>query len=213
MHAPAAGTVLNAGTGQTLSVTFTPSDLAHYTTAAKSVLINIAPAASTTTLLAAPASVGFLQSVYLIATVAAVAPATGAPAGNVEFFDGATSLGTATISGTTAVLSAAGLAPGTHQATARYLGAGNFATSTSSPSTVTVQPPSLSTFTLLVAATNPQAVGQPAVFAALVVLLGSGPAPTGSVQFFDNSVAIGTAAVAANGWRSSAPPRCRPASI
>src|SRR4029079_16725099 len=35
------GTVLNAGAAQTLSVTFTPTDAANYTTATKSVAINV----------------------------------------------------------------------------------------------------------------------------------------------------------------------------
>ena len=41
VYTPAAGTVLNAGAGQTLSVTFTPDDAANYTTATASVLINV----------------------------------------------------------------------------------------------------------------------------------------------------------------------------
>ena len=32
VYTPVAGTVLNAGAGQTLSVTFTPTDAANYTT-------------------------------------------------------------------------------------------------------------------------------------------------------------------------------------
>src|SRR5688500_20226792 len=35
-YTPAAGTVLSAGVGQTLSVTFTPTDAANYTTATRS---------------------------------------------------------------------------------------------------------------------------------------------------------------------------------
>ena len=41
LYAPPAGTVLGAGSGQTLSVTFTPTDAKNYTTAAKSVQINV----------------------------------------------------------------------------------------------------------------------------------------------------------------------------
>ncbi|MFB3915355.1 MAG: chitobiase/beta-hexosaminidase C-terminal domain-containing protein [Terriglobales bacterium] len=40
-YSPAAGTVLNAGAGQTLSVLFTPADTVNYTTATKSVTINV----------------------------------------------------------------------------------------------------------------------------------------------------------------------------
>ncbi|MFA7061840.1 MAG: MBG domain-containing protein, partial [Pedobacter sp.] len=41
---PSLGTVLAAGNGQTLSVTFTPTDLVNYTTATASVKINVSPA-------------------------------------------------------------------------------------------------------------------------------------------------------------------------
>ena len=43
-YTPAAGTVLNAGTGQTLSVTFTPTDTTDYTTATATATINVAQA-------------------------------------------------------------------------------------------------------------------------------------------------------------------------
>ncbi|HYT71450.1 MAG TPA: PxKF domain-containing protein [Gemmatimonadales bacterium] len=41
VYTPAAGTVLNAGSGQTLRVDVTPTDLANYTTAWKNVTINV----------------------------------------------------------------------------------------------------------------------------------------------------------------------------
>ena len=44
VYAPAAGTVLNVGAGQTLSVTFTPTDTASYTTAAQTVTIDVTKA-------------------------------------------------------------------------------------------------------------------------------------------------------------------------
>src|SRR4029079_1176827 len=40
-YSPAAGTILTAGAAQTLSVTFTPTDAANYTTATKTVSINV----------------------------------------------------------------------------------------------------------------------------------------------------------------------------
>src|SRR5207249_746881 len=41
LYSPAAGTVLNPGQGQTLSVTFTPADTTNYTTPTKTVTINV----------------------------------------------------------------------------------------------------------------------------------------------------------------------------
>src|SRR5260221_535333 len=48
-YAPAAGTTLNAGTSQSLSVTFTPTDTANYTTATRTVSIDVAKATPTIT--------------------------------------------------------------------------------------------------------------------------------------------------------------------
>src|SRR5678809_541670 len=47
VYSPAAGTVLNAGAGQTLSVTFTPAVAANYTTATKTTTITVLKASST----------------------------------------------------------------------------------------------------------------------------------------------------------------------
>src|SRR5438105_13219338 len=41
VYTPATGAVLNAGSAQTLSVAFTPTDAANYTTATKTVSINV----------------------------------------------------------------------------------------------------------------------------------------------------------------------------
>jgi len=58
VYTPPAGTVLQAGTGQTLSTTFTPTDTADYTTATKSVLINVSKATPVITW-AAPAAITY----------------------------------------------------------------------------------------------------------------------------------------------------------
>ena len=47
VYTPAAGTVLSAGAGQTLSVTFTPTDTTDYTTAAATATVNVAQATPT----------------------------------------------------------------------------------------------------------------------------------------------------------------------
>src|SRR5262249_21660417 len=69
-YSPAAGTVLHAGTGQTLSATFTPTDAADYNSAAASTTINVLKAAPTVTW-SAPADIVFgtaLGSTQLDAT-------------------------------------------------------------------------------------------------------------------------------------------------
>lgn len=47
VYTPAAGTILNAGVGQTLSVTFTPTDLVTYSVVSKQVLITVNKATAT----------------------------------------------------------------------------------------------------------------------------------------------------------------------
>ena len=84
-YTPAAGTVLTAGTGQTLSVAFTPSDAADYTTVSATATINVDRAAPTITW-TAPADITYgtaLSAAQLDATASvpgtfAYTPATAA---------------------------------------------------------------------------------------------------------------------------------------
>jgi hypothetical protein len=48
VYTPPAGTVLSSGSGQTLSVTFTPSNTANYNAATQTALINVIPPATGT---------------------------------------------------------------------------------------------------------------------------------------------------------------------
>jgi len=161
--------------------------------------LTIAPANTTTTAFALPSPNGFLQPILLAALVGPVAPGAGAPDGVVQFKDGATLIGSASIAGGIAYVIANGLAPGAHAITAVYGGSSNFAGSGSTPASLTVQPVAASTLTLVFGLTNPQAVGQPASFAALVVPLAGGGHPAGSVQFTDGSTVLGTAPVNGSG--------------
>jgi MYXO-CTERM domain-containing protein len=85
-------------------------------------------AATTTTLVSSlnPSTVG--AAVTFTATVAS---ATAGFTGQVEFFDGTTSLGIQPLTGVTATLSTSALAQTGHSITATYKGDDNFATSTS----------------------------------------------------------------------------------
>src|SRR4051812_14070946 len=58
VYSPAASTLLNAGAGQTLSVTFTPTDAANYSPATKTVAINVLKATPTITW-SAPADIAY----------------------------------------------------------------------------------------------------------------------------------------------------------
>ena len=59
IYSPTAGTVLNAGNGQTLSVSFTPTDTTDYTTAAAQVTINVSKAVPTFSNLTTSQSVAY----------------------------------------------------------------------------------------------------------------------------------------------------------
>ena len=58
VYTPVAGTVLNAGNGQTLKVDFTPTDTTDYNTATKTVQINVLKATPTITW-ATPAAITY----------------------------------------------------------------------------------------------------------------------------------------------------------
>jgi hypothetical protein len=95
-------------------------------------------AATATTLTSSPNPSTFNQIVTFTATVAAVAPGSGTPAGSVIFKDGATALATVPLISGKAFFSTSTLAKGTHSMTAVYLGSANDLGSTSAIVTQTV---------------------------------------------------------------------------
>jgi uncharacterized membrane protein len=126
----------------------------------------------------------FGQSVTFTATVS---PASAT--GTVQFLDGATSLGTATVSGGSAALAISTLAAGAHSITAMYGGATNYATSTSAAVAQTVN--KVATSVALASSANPSTFGQSVTFTATV----SPASATGTVQFLDGATSLGTATV------------------
>ncbi|HXB75695.1 MAG TPA: Ig-like domain repeat protein [Candidatus Acidoferrales bacterium] len=95
----------------------------------------VAKAASTVSLTASPNPSAFGQAVTLAAVVS-----PGAATGTVQFFDGGTSLGAASIAGGRASLAISTLAAGSHSVTAVYSGDANYAAGTSAAVTQTVTP-------------------------------------------------------------------------
>ncbi len=129
-YTPAAGTMLGAGT-QTLSVTFTPTDMTDYTTATKTVQIVVNPGTTTTTTVTASANtVNYNQALTFTAAVAASSGST-TPTGSVAFYDTTTStdLGSISLSSGRATLTTKTLPLGTQTITATYSGSSGFATS------------------------------------------------------------------------------------
>ncbi|HEY6946509.1 MAG TPA: Ig-like domain repeat protein [Candidatus Acidoferrum sp.] len=149
---------------------------------------------TTTTTLASsvnPALAG--QAVTFTATVQA--GAGNSPVGAVTFLDGSTTLGSTAVINNSAQLTIATLAPGSHSITAAYGGSTDFAASTSSALTETVN--QSSTTTTLVSNLNPATFGQGVPFIA-TVQTASGGAATGTVTFYDGGATLGTASVVNN---------------
>jgi uncharacterized protein YjbI with pentapeptide repeats len=95
--------------------------------------LTVNPAGTTTTVGASanPSPKG--QAVTFTATVKAVAPGGGIPTGTVNFFDGATKIGSAALSNDQATFSTSSLSLGPHSITATYLGNSNYVASPASP--------------------------------------------------------------------------------
>ncbi|MDX3853666.1 Ig-like domain repeat protein, partial [Streptomyces sp. AK02-01A] len=149
---------------------------------------------TTTTLTSAPDPSVFGQVKVLTATVAAVPPGSGTPTGTVDFFDGATLLGTSALVGGVATLSVSTLSVGVHSLTAVYSGDASFGGSTSPVDTQTVT--AASTSTVLTSAPDPSVFGQVKILTATVTAVPPGGGiPTGTVDFFDGATLLGTSAL------------------
>jgi len=147
--------------------------------------------ATTTSLTASPNSSVFGQQITLTATVSS----SGNPSGNVEFFDGNTSLGQAAVSGGTATLNKSGLSVGAHTISAHYFGDGSFLPSNSQNVSVTVS--RSQTTTTVGSSPNPSSRKQVVTVTATVVPVApGGGTPGGQVQFFDGKKKLGTASLA-----------------
>ncbi len=111
--------------------------LANYAVTLTNGTLTIGQSATITTVQTSAPAVLLQNSVTLMAKVASP---TNTPAGSVTFLDGNTPLGTTTLDGTgSATLTLSTLAMGSHSITAAYAGNVNFAGSTSSAMTETVE--------------------------------------------------------------------------
>jgi hypothetical protein len=117
---------------------------------------------------------------------ALVSPA--AATGTVQFLDGVTVIGSATLANGSASFTTASLSPGTHSVTASYGGSSNYAAANSN---VLSQIVKANTSVALSSSLNPSIAGTAVTFTALVT-----PATaTGTVQFLDGATVLGSAAI------------------
>ncbi len=175
------------------TITAVYSGDSNFVTSSSSTSETVSQAGTSTNLSASPPTANAGQPITLTATIAVVAPGAGSPTGSVQFFIGTTSLGTADLSGNTAILTTTTLPVGTDSLTAQYLGDPNFTGSTSSAVTVTINPAGIATTTTLTSSTNPSVFGQSVTFTATVTPSSGSGTPTGSVTFYAGSTPLGTA--------------------
>jgi autotransporter-associated beta strand protein len=151
---------------------------------------------STTTFDVSPSSTTYGQSVALTANVSG-SPSGGTPTGSVDFFQGSTLLGTETLTAGSATLNTSTLPVGTNSITAQYQGNANFAPSTSTASSVTVAlAPTTTAVTFSPA--SPALGANVTLTATITPATSGGAAPTGTVNFLNGSVVLGSATVASN---------------
>ena len=150
-----------------------------------------------TTVTSSSAAPTYGQNVTLTATVTPTPDAAASPTGTVTFYDYETTaiatVGVSTAAGaTTATLDTSGLMGGPHAITASYNGDPSFGPS--SPSApVMLDVAEAPTTVTLATSSDASVVGQPVVF---TVTIGSAAAgETGTVQFADDGVTIGSGAV------------------
>ena len=111
------------------------------------------------------------------------ATVSSGPVGSITFYDGTTSIGTGTISGTAATLSTSSLSIGVHTITAKWLGNANYSAVTSGSLTETIRN---ATTTTLAVSSNSPAAGS-AVTLTATVKMGTTAVYPGLVLFCDAS--------------------------
>ncbi len=136
VYTPALGAVLNAGSGQTLHVDFTPSDTANYVSTSKDVVINVLSADSITTIFSDQPTLTIVGQLYAVTwQVSHAVSSSGIPTGTVTVSDGTASCTANVASGTCNLTSTTA---GTKTLIATYSGDSNFNGSTSTGHTHTV---------------------------------------------------------------------------
>ena len=180
----------------TQSITVSYSGDASFTSSASTALSQVVNQANTTTsLVSATDPSVFGQAVTFTATVSATAPGSGTPNGNVTFYDGSISLGTAALPSGSASFTAKALPTGSDAIVARLTTAAPISRPSSSAA-LTQSVNQAGTTSVVTSATSPSVFGQSVTFTATVTAAAPGSGtPTGSIAFLDGSNALGTASL------------------
>jgi large repetitive protein len=178
----------NGLTAGSHTITATYSGDASFATSSASTGLTVRPSStsSTTTLTSTrnPSNVG--QAVTFRATVSAP---SGGVSGTVEFYDGATLLGSAAISVGVAQWTTASLPAGGHAIVARYLGNASLPPSVSTALAQTVGSQSKSSSTAVTVSPSTSTLGSEVTITATVTG-GQQKAPTGDVLFMINGAIV-----------------------
>lgn len=194
-------TSLKAG-AHTLAAAYAGSG--RYLSGTDQVQQQVSPADTTVALVASPTPSLQDQEVRLTATVAAAAPGSGDPTGTVTFSADGDPIGSAPLSGGTAVLEVSDLAPGSYQLTARYAGDDDYTASSSAAVSHTVIEGTavVATTTTLTSSANPSTYGELITFRAEVAAGDS--SPQGTVQFSVDGQDVGEPVAVEDGVAESA---------
>jgi hypothetical protein len=152
-------------------------------------LVEVFHQKTTTTLASSLNPSLFAQPVTFTATV--TPSVSGVPTGSVQFYNGATLLGTVALVSGKATLTSSTLPVAADAIKAVYLGGGIYASSTSPILTQTVKKGN--TATTLVSSLNPSTIGQSVTFTATVT--STYGVPTGPVTFAVNGTTVATVAL------------------
>src|ERR1019366_4338749 len=179
----ATATLTVSGSPHTINAVYTNTD-GGFSGSSGTLSQAVNPAPTSTTVASSVNPSVFGQSVRFTATVSPVAPGAGTPTGTVTFLDGASSIGTGTLSGGVATFTTSALAVSSHTITTSYGGDGNFKGNTGSLAGNPQVINKANTTTAVASSVNPSVFGQLVTFTATVspVAPGAGT-PTGTVTF------------------------------
>ena len=149
-------------------------------------------AGTTTTVASSPNPSSYGQSVTFTATVASTISTSLIPTGTVTFYDGASTLGAATLNGSgMASFTTSLLITGSHSIIAQYRGDSNFSGSNSTALAQSVNQDGSGT--VVTSSSDPSTYGQSVTFTATVTAAGPGSGtPTGTVTFYDGPTPLGS---------------------
>ena len=161
------------------------------------VALTIAKATPGIVLVTSPATTSaYGTPVVLAATLSGPAGnPTDLPTGTIQFLDGATSLGTGTLSAGVATVTLSGstsLPAGSHSITAVYAGDSEFNSVTSSAATLAVTKVSSAVSIAVASSLNPSTYGDTVVLTIQVTSSAGAAIPTGSLAILDGATSLGT---------------------